>query len=127
LHLNGYVVTKVTTKPPHVIAGELIRDELIALVPRNDWRVMVEEPVRIPKYNEPEPDVALARGKAKDYTNRHPGISAGRWPAQIQMRPLFQWVKSNPLSSGPVPMTRKLHLSSACQATRPTSAPPSPS
>jgi hypothetical protein len=43
--INGYLVTKVTKKPPHVIAGELIRDELIGLVPRNDWRVMVEAPV----------------------------------------------------------------------------------
>jgi Putative restriction endonuclease len=34
---------------------------------------MVETPVRIPEYHEPEPDVALARGDAKDYTNRHPG------------------------------------------------------
>ncbi len=34
---------------------------------------MVEAPVRMPDYNEPEPDVSLARGKAKDYANRHPG------------------------------------------------------
>jgi Uma2 family endonuclease len=71
--INGYLVTKVTKKPPHVIAGELLRDELIALVPQAQWRVMAEAPVRIPDYNEPEPDVSLARGKAKDYTNRHPG------------------------------------------------------
>ena len=32
--INGYLVTKVTKKPPHVIAGELLRDELFALVPR---------------------------------------------------------------------------------------------
>jgi len=71
--INGYLVTKVTKKPPHVIAGELLRDELIGLLPRTHWRVMVEAPVRIPDYNEPEPDVSLARGKAKDYANRHPG------------------------------------------------------
>jgi Uma2 family endonuclease len=71
--INGFLVTKVTKKPPHVIAGELIRDELIALVPRNEWRVMVEAPVRIPDYNEPEPDVSLARGKATHFANRHPG------------------------------------------------------
>jgi Uma2 family endonuclease len=34
---------------------------------------MAEAPVQIPEYNEPEPDVSLARGKAKDYANRHPG------------------------------------------------------
>ncbi len=71
--INGYLVTKVTKKPPHVIASELVRDELIGLVPRARWRVMVEAPVRIPDFNEPEPDVSLARGTAKDYANRHPG------------------------------------------------------
>ena len=62
--INGYLVTKVTRRPPHVIAGELLRDELLGLVPRSHWRVMVEAPVRIPDYNEPEPDVSVARGKA---------------------------------------------------------------
>jgi Uma2 family endonuclease len=71
--INGYLVTKVTKKPPHVIAGELLRDELIGIVPRARWRVMVEAPVRIPDYNEPEPDISLARGTANDYADRHPG------------------------------------------------------
>jgi Uma2 family endonuclease len=71
--INGYLVNKLTKTPPHVIAGELLRDELIGLVPQAHWRVMVEAPVRIPEYNEPEPDVSLARGKAKDYAHRHPG------------------------------------------------------
>jgi Uma2 family endonuclease len=71
--INGYLVTKVTKKPTHVIAGELLRDQLLGIVSRAYWRVMVEAPVRIPDYNEPEPDVSLARGKAKDYANRHPG------------------------------------------------------
>jgi Uma2 family endonuclease len=60
--INGYLVTKVTKKPPHVVAGELLRDELIELVPQAHWRVLVEAPVRIPGYNEPEPDVSVARG-----------------------------------------------------------------
>jgi Uma2 family endonuclease len=71
--INGYLVTKVTKKPPHAVVTELVRDELIGLVPRGRWRVTVEALVRIPDFNEPEPDVALARGKAKDYAKRHPG------------------------------------------------------
>ncbi len=71
--INGYLVTKVTKKPPQVIVGELLRDQLLGIVSRSYWRVMVEAPVRIPDYNEPEPDVSLARGKAKDYANRHTG------------------------------------------------------
>jgi Uma2 family endonuclease len=72
LHLiNGILVAKVTKKPPHVIACEKTRDALQRIVPHG-WRVMVEAPVRIPLYNEPEPDLGLARGKAEDYETRHP-------------------------------------------------------
>jgi Uma2 family endonuclease len=72
LHLiNGILVAKMTKKPPHVIACEKTRDALMRLVSRR-WRVMVEAPVRIPRYNEPEPDLALARGQAEDYETRHP-------------------------------------------------------
>ena len=70
--INGYLVAKVTKKPPHVLAGELLRDELQPIIPPG-WRVRTELPVRIPDYNEPEPDVSLARGTAKDYAHRHPG------------------------------------------------------
>jgi Uma2 family endonuclease len=72
LHLiNGILVAKMTKKPPHVIACEKTRDALMRAVPTN-WRVMVEAPVRIPNYNEPEPDVALARGSVQDYEEHHP-------------------------------------------------------
>ncbi len=88
--INGYLVTKVTKKPPHVIASELLRDELIGLVPRAQWRVMVEAPVRIPHYNEPEPDVSLARGKAKDYANRHPGPADLALVVEVAKSSLFE-------------------------------------
>ena len=72
LHLiNGILVAKMTKKPPHVIACEKTRDALMRAVPAN-WRVMVEAPVRIPNYNEPEPDLALARGSVEDYEENHP-------------------------------------------------------
>jgi Uma2 family endonuclease len=88
--INGYLVTKGTKKPPHVIAGELLRDELFAIVPRARWRVMVEAPVRIPDYNEPEPDVSLARGKAKDYADRHPGPADLAMVAEVAYRSLSE-------------------------------------
>ena len=70
--IEGLLVAKVTKKPPHVIATENVRDELMRIV-STGWRVMIEAPVRIPEYNEPEPDAALARGSKKDYVRRHPG------------------------------------------------------
>lgn len=73
LHLiDGILVTKMTKKPPHVVACEKARDGLLTIF-RAGWRVMVEAPVRISDYSEPEPDVALARGGVIDYRDRHPG------------------------------------------------------
>lgn len=72
LHLiNGMLVSKMTKKPPHVIGCEKGRDALMRSVPAG-WRVTVEAPVRIPEYNEPEPDLAVARGSVDDYEERHP-------------------------------------------------------
>jgi Uma2 family endonuclease len=72
LHLiNGMLVSKMTKKPPHVIGCEKGRDALLRSVPAG-WRVTVEAPVRIPDYNEPEPDLGVARGSVDDYEDRHP-------------------------------------------------------
>lgn len=70
--IQGILVARVTKKPPHVIATENVRDEFMRIVPAG-WRVMIEAPVRIPEYNEPEPDAAVARGSKHDYLHRHPG------------------------------------------------------
>ena len=36
------------------------------------WTWRKEEPVRIPAYDEPEPDVAIVRGSVPDYEHRIP-------------------------------------------------------
>jgi Uma2 family endonuclease len=71
--IEGLMVAKVTKKPPHVIATENVRDELLGLFARPKWRVSTESPVRIPDYNEPEPDVMLIRGSKNKYVGRTPG------------------------------------------------------
>jgi Uma2 family endonuclease len=69
--IHGILVAKMTKKPPHVIGCEKTRDSLMQAVPAG-WRVMVVAPVRIPDYNEPEPDLAVAKGSVEDYEERHP-------------------------------------------------------
>jgi len=70
--IEGLMVAKLTKKPPHVTATENVRDELLGLFSRPKWRVSTESPVRIPEYNEPEPDVMLIRGSTKKYEGRIP-------------------------------------------------------
>jgi Uma2 family endonuclease len=70
--LDGYLVHKMTKKPDHVLSVEGARDAILALNLAG-WRVMVQDPVRIPDFDEPEPDLAVARGTRKEYRGRHPG------------------------------------------------------
>ena len=73
LHLiDGNLVSKMTKKPPRVIACEKTHDALRGTVGAG-WRVMVEAPMRLSEHSEPEPDLALARGSADDYPKDHPG------------------------------------------------------
>jgi Uma2 family endonuclease len=70
--IDGLLVRKMGKKPPHVIACEATRDELLPLIPRG-WRLTIEAPVRIPEFDEPEPDLAIVRGTREDYEDHHPG------------------------------------------------------
>ncbi len=73
LHLiDGILVAKMTKKPPHVIACEKTHHALSGVVGPG-WRVMVEAPVKLSEYSEPEPDLAVARGVPDDYVEQHPG------------------------------------------------------
>jgi Uma2 family endonuclease len=76
--INGYLVTKVTKNPPHVLATENVRISLDGLI-SSEWWIRSEAPVRIPNYNEPEPDVSVARGPRNGYAKRHAG------PADLAM------------------------------------------
>jgi Uma2 family endonuclease len=70
--IDGLLVRKMAKKPPHVIASEAMRDELLGLVPRG-WRLTIEAPVRIPEFDEPEPDLGVVRGTRDQYKDHHPG------------------------------------------------------
>lgn len=70
--MSGLLVTKMGKKPPHVVACEALRDLLLPLIPRG-WRLAIEAPVRIPDFDEPEPDLAIVRGTRDQYQDRHPG------------------------------------------------------
>lgn len=75
--LEGLLVKKMTTNPPHRIAAWLVRDALTKLVPAG-WYVDAAAPVTTSD-SEPEPDTAVIRGHTRDYPDRHPG------PADVAM------------------------------------------
>jgi Uma2 family endonuclease len=69
--IDGYVVTKVVKKPPHVWTVDSLEDPLRALLVAR-WCLRGESPANIPPFDEPEPDVVIARGTRATYLERHP-------------------------------------------------------
>ena len=68
----GYMVHKMAKSPQHGYSTRKVLDSLAVIIgPTWTWRS--EQPVRIPDYDEPEPDVAVVRGTTEDYAYRVPG------------------------------------------------------
>jgi Uma2 family endonuclease len=70
--LNGVLTYKMPKNAKHSTSATRCRRALESLIPVG-WHVRQEQPVRIPNYDEPEPDGALARGDDKAFAKRHPG------------------------------------------------------
>jgi len=69
--LEGWLVAKMPKNPPHRLSTGLTRTALERVVPAG-WYVDTQEPVTL-EDSEPEPGVAVVRGKPRRYASRHPG------------------------------------------------------
>jgi Uma2 family endonuclease len=70
--LAGVLVRKMPKNPDHVWAVSEI-DEVLTACRTEAWHIRKEDPVRIPDYDEPEPDLAVVRGTRVSLRGRHPG------------------------------------------------------
>jgi Uma2 family endonuclease len=69
--IDGYVVAKMRKSPGHCFATNRARKSLESRLPPG-WTWWQQEPVPIPPYDEPEPDVSIVRGCDADYMHRFP-------------------------------------------------------
>jgi Uma2 family endonuclease len=70
--IDGYMVDKMGKSAEHGYSTRRLIDRLSPLTgPGWTWRS--EQPVRIPAYDEPEPDITIVRGSTDDYAHRIPG------------------------------------------------------
>ena len=69
--IDGYLVRKIGKIPPHSWVTRELLDRLDQMLPPG-WMWRQEQPVRIPEYDEPEPDIAIVRGTNDDYKRRTP-------------------------------------------------------
>jgi Uma2 family endonuclease len=70
--LGGVLVRKMPQNPEHVWAVDEL-GEMLAARRSDAWHVRKEHPVRIPDYDEPEPDLAIVRGTRAALRGMHPG------------------------------------------------------
>jgi Uma2 family endonuclease len=63
--LNGVLVRKMAKAESHTASCTDARDALLKLIGMG-WYLRIEAPIRIPDYDEPEPDLAVVRGKSRD-------------------------------------------------------------
>ncbi len=68
------IACRRSKKPSHIWAVMRIVEAMPSLLPPG-WTWRKEDPVRIPAFDEPEPDVAVLRGSAEDYRDRIPDAS----------------------------------------------------
>jgi len=68
--INGCLVTKMPKSPLHSTTTGLLEEAITRLLP-SGWCLRVQEPVTTSD-SEPEPDLALVRGRRRDFARRHP-------------------------------------------------------
>jgi Uma2 family endonuclease len=69
--VDGELVVREPQHTPHATATQLVSDALREVFGRG-WHVRVQLPVALDDDSEPEPDVTVVRGKARDYLDEHP-------------------------------------------------------
>lgn len=68
--LEGWIVPKMSRNPPHDAAMDQTQDQLRPRLP-NGWRMRIQSAITTAD-SEPEPDIAVVRGTARDYSSNHP-------------------------------------------------------
>jgi Uma2 family endonuclease len=69
--LEGLLVQKMPKKRPHVVALVKVSRAVEEVLPRG-WSAQSQDPVTLDD-GEPEPDLAVIRGRPEDYVDEHPG------------------------------------------------------
>jgi Uma2 family endonuclease len=69
--LEGVISPKMVDNPPHDGTVDLVDETLSSRLPAG-WRTRIQSAITT-EDSEPEPDVAVVRGEARDYLERHPG------------------------------------------------------
>ncbi|MBI5757033.1 MAG: Uma2 family endonuclease [Planctomycetales bacterium] len=59
--------------PRHALVVKQLQELLSGIANAGRWHLSVQLPVTLTNFSEPEPDLAVIRGRPADYATRHPG------------------------------------------------------
>lgn len=68
--LDGWITLKMTHNPAHDVCVDLLSEFFSQQLPKG-WRPRIQSSICL-SASEPEPDVAIVRGSARDYLQTHP-------------------------------------------------------
>ena len=72
--LDGWITRKMTHNPAHDVCVDLLSEFFNRHLPKG-WRPRIQSSIRL-SHSDPEPDVAIVRGSARDFSRRHPTSEA---------------------------------------------------
>jgi Uma2 family endonuclease len=70
--VDGRIFRRDDMNPPHVVTTGRAKRAIESVLPSGRF-IRKDEPIRIPDFNEPFPDLAVAHGDMETYAERHPG------------------------------------------------------
>lgn len=70
--VDGEIREMTPIGPPHAVVVSLLAEQLVARLAGKAY-VSIQNPVRLDRHNEPQPDAAVARRRLDSYAARHPG------------------------------------------------------
>ena len=69
--IRGEIINMAPKRTPHSVCNSLLWKKLYQLIGQQA-EIRVQEPITLPSYSEPEPDVVVAKLKADNYLSAHP-------------------------------------------------------
>lgn len=70
--IEGQILVMAAKGTPHVLGLRLLAVAFDTLLANQLFFVSTQDPIQLNDFSEPEPDLAIVRGTALDYADRHP-------------------------------------------------------